>query len=360
MARAQDESDTEESTALLEPDQDVGPLAERSDPPSSSLTAMAQSEITSDVPASQKAENAEDLSSIDRPNTMSPISSLADRSKTPSPTLAPGDRSVERETPVAVSPSALDEDTVLEVPESPASGFSQIEVASRKEPSGSEATGAGGPAADSANPSNAALQAAGSMVVDSDSNSDDELSSPLMRKTTHRGEGHRKSTPANKAHKRVDRSLRTNSRPEYVIRSSHAKFGLDSSQLIITYESHSVHPLALYMGSIAKTQSELTLARMIKLNSVRSELLECPPMAGDSGAHQKNPNLIRRLCHSSLKDEDAPRLVDAVKALRRCSEVAGDERNLFRCLENLLVMVTKEHDQNEYLEALKGWSKHET
>ncbi|KAK0924937.1 hypothetical protein LTR29_018122 [Friedmanniomyces endolithicus] len=113
------------------------------------------------------------------------------------------------------------------------------------------------------------------------------------------------------------------------------------------------------MGSIAKTQSELTLARMNKLNSVRSELLECPPMAGDSGADQKNLNLIRRLCHSSLKDEDAPRLVDAVKALRRCSEVAGDERNLFRCLENLLVMVTKEHDQNEYLEALKGWSKHE-
>lgn len=364
IARAQDELGTEVSKELSEPDQDVVPLVESSDRPSSSPSAMAQRKTSSNVPASLEIKMAEEPSSFDLPNRMSPTSSLADRSETPSPTMLHGGGSVETEGPVASSPSALEEVTRLQVPESPGSTSSQIEVASgrRPEPSGIGATDEEVPAVDSANASDAAPQAASSTAGDSDCNSDDELSSPLVRKTAHRGKGHQKSTPASNSRRTRGRSpsrehiapsinakgvAGTKSQPEHAIRSSYATFGLDSSQLTITYDSHPIHPLALYMGSTAKNQAELTQARMKKLDGARSELLEYLPTAGNSGADQKDTNLIRRLCLSSLRDEDTPRLVDAVKALRRRSEVAGDELNLFRCLESLMVMVTKQHNEEE-------------
>ncbi|KAK0972238.1 hypothetical protein LTR54_017622 [Friedmanniomyces endolithicus] len=148
-------------------------------------------------------------------------------------------------------------------------------------------------------------------------------------------------------------------RPENTIRKSYAKSGLDASRLIITHEPHTTHPLALYMGSTAKSQSELTHGRSKKLRSARDELLAYIPAAGDSGADRKNIDLIRRLGLSPTAEEDTVRLVDVVKALRRRSDVAADELNLFRCLEGLAVMVTKHHNDAEYREALEGWSKHD-
>ncbi|KAK1044522.1 hypothetical protein LTR74_018285 [Friedmanniomyces endolithicus] len=134
-------------------------------------------------------------------------------------------------------------------------------------------------------------------------------------------------------------------RPEDTIRKSYAKVGLDASQLIITDEPHTTHPSALDMGSTAKTQSELIHGRSRKLRSASDYLLAYIPAAGDPCADRKNIDLIRRLGLSPTADEDTLRLVYVVKALRRRSDVAADELNLFRCLEGLAVMVAKHHKE---------------
>ncbi len=364
MPPPQDELDTEVSSELSEPDQDAEHLVEISDSRPSSPTAMAQGDISSGVPASHETVVVEDSSPNISSSTTPPFSSLADESETLSPTMLPGDNSVEIKTNVPQSPSALKEATPLPMPQSLASDASQIEVAWEKGPEtpGTRATEEEVTTFNHANFSNAAPQAPSSVEGDSDSASEDEFSSPLIRKTARRGKATDRSTPVSKFNRTRDRSpsrghvLRstsakgiagTRSRPEDAIRSSYATFGLDSSQLIITYELQSIHPLALYMGSTARNQAELTRTRMAKLESARSELLGYLPTAGNSEVDQKDANLIRRLCLSSLRDEDTPRLVDAVKALRRRSEVAGDELSLFRCLENLMVMVTKQHNELE-------------
>ncbi|KAK1036401.1 hypothetical protein LTR74_018854 [Friedmanniomyces endolithicus] len=135
--------------------------------------------------------------------------------------------------------------------------------------------------------------------------------------------------------------------PEDIIRKSYTKFGLDASRLTSTHEPHTINPSALYMGSTAKTQSELTHGRSKKLRSARDDLLAYIPATGDSGGNQLNIDLVRRLAHSSTAEEVAPRLVDVVKALRRQSDVAANELNLFRCLEGLAVMVAKQHNEGE-------------
>ncbi|KAK0860370.1 hypothetical protein LTR87_017324 [Friedmanniomyces endolithicus] len=152
----------------------------------------------------------------------------------------------------------------------------------------------------------------------------------------------------------VKGSSQSRERPEDTIRTSYLKFGLDASRLIITHEPHTIHPLALYMGSTVKTQSELTHGRTKKLSGARDDLLAYMPAAGDSGENRKNIDLVRRLAHSSTAEEDAPRLVDALKALRRRSDVAADELNLFRCLERLAVTVARQHNEGECYEALEG------
>ncbi|KAK3614094.1 hypothetical protein LTR56_027485 [Elasticomyces elasticus] len=214
----------------------------------------------------------------------------------------------------------------------------------------------------------------GSREGDSHSASDEESPSPLMRKTDrHLGtSGARASAPETSKVRTRGRpmgstinepadegTLRRRQRPEDTIRNSYKKFGLDASRLIITHEPHTVHPLALYLSSTAKTQSEVTHGRLKKLSDARDALLAYIPGAGHSGENRKNIDLVRKLAHSSTAKEDAPRLVDVVKALRRRSDIAADELNLFRCLEGLVVMVAKEHNEGEYYEALEGWSKHE-
>ncbi|KAK1810772.1 hypothetical protein LTR12_014856 [Friedmanniomyces endolithicus] len=214
----------------------------------------------------------------------------------------------------------------------------------------------------------------GSQVGDSDSASGDEPSSPLMHKTSRRLKTSGAGAPASKSSKARTRmrpigsmiddsgakgTSQRRERPEDTIRKSYTKFGLDASRLIITHEPHTIHPLALYMGSTAKTLSDMTHGRLSKLSSARDGLLAYIPAAGDSGVDQKNIDLVRRLAHSPTAEEDAPRLVDVVKALRRRSDVAADELNLFRCLEGLAVMVAKQHNEGEYREALEGWSKHD-
>ncbi|KAK5149383.1 hypothetical protein LTS14_010971 [Recurvomyces mirabilis] len=356
LARAQDEVDTEVSTELSEPDRNAMPLVEGLDAPLPSASAIAQRKISPNVPASRDTDMAEKPSPLDLPDAMSPISSLADRSETPRPKMLHSGDPDQTGVPVAPSPSPLQDVTLLQMPESLTSDLSQIEVALGKglELSLTDATDEV-PAADRVSTPNAAPQAASSMAEDSDPISDDELSSPLMRKNAHQNSRKRFPWPATCSSPRehIGRKTiakgvaRTEPRPEHTIRISYATFGLDSSQLIITYESHPVHPLALYMGSTARDQAELTQARIKKLDSTRSELLDYPPMAGNSEADHKDANLIRRLCLSPLRDEDTPRLVDAVKALRRRSEVAEDEVNLFRCLESLMVMVTQQYNEEE-------------
>ncbi|KAK3669165.1 hypothetical protein LTR78_010957 [Recurvomyces mirabilis] len=359
LARAQDEVDTEVSTELSEPDRNAMPLVEGLDAPLPSASAIAQRKISPNVPASRDTDMAEKPSPLDLPDAMSPISSLADRSETPRPKMLHSGDPDQTGVPVAPSPSPLQDVTLLQMPESLTSDLSQIEVALGKglELSLTDATDEV-PAADRVSTPNAAPQAASSMAEDSDPISDDELSSPLMRKNAHRERGDRKRTPASGFHGPRRARPRENTLVERPSRRAlqgqnpdrnipYATFGLDSSQLIITYESHPVHPLALYMGSTARNQAELTQARIKKLDSTRSELLDYPPMAGNSEADHKDANLIRRLCLSPLRDEDTPRLVDAVKALRRRSEVAEDEVNLFRCLESLMVMVTQQYNEEE-------------
>ncbi|KAK0248370.1 hypothetical protein LTS09_016488 [Friedmanniomyces endolithicus] len=213
----------------------------------------------------------------------------------------------------------------------------------------------------------------GSHVGDSDSASCDELSSPLVHKTSRRLKTPKAGPPASKPPKAGTRERPMGSmiddtgakgiphrreRPEDTIRTSYAKFGLDASRLIITHEPHTTHPLALYMGSTAKTQSELTRGRSKKLCSARDDLLAYIPAAGDSGADRKNMDLIRRLGLSPTAEEGTLRLVDVVKALGRRSDVAADELNLFRCLEGLAVMVVKHHNEAE-VKSIRGlmWSQ---
>ncbi|KAK5703539.1 hypothetical protein LTR17_022018 [Elasticomyces elasticus] len=214
----------------------------------------------------------------------------------------------------------------------------------------------------------------GSRGGDSHSASDEESPSPLMCKTDRHLEtsGARASAPeSSKVRTRgqpigstVDDpvdwgTLRRRQRPEDTIWNSYTKFGLDASRLIITHEPHTVHPLALYMSSTAKSQSEMTRGRSKKLSDARDALLAYIPGAGHSGEKQKNIDLIRKQAHFSTAKEDAPRLVDVVKALRRRSDIAAEDLKLSRCLEGLVVMVAKEHNEGEYYEALEGWSKHD-
>lgn len=56
---------------------------------------------------------------------------------------------------------------------------------------------------------------------------------------------------------------------------------------------------------------------------------------------------MRRLCLPAAEDEDATRLDDAVKALRRRGDVAADQVNHSRCLESLAAMVAKHHNEDE-------------
>ncbi|KAK1809432.1 hypothetical protein LTR12_016212 [Friedmanniomyces endolithicus] len=214
----------------------------------------------------------------------------------------------------------------------------------------------------------------GSHVGDSDSAGGDEPSSPSMHKTnrrlkmpgtgTHVSKHSKARTPMRPMVSAIDdteakSTLRRKERPEDTIRKSYKKRGLEASRLIITHDSQTMHPLALYMGSTAKNQSELTNGRWKKLCGSRDDLLGYIPAAGDPGADRKNIDLVRKLSLSSTNDQDAPRLVDVVKGLRRQSDVAADELSLFRCLEGLAVLVTKQHDEAEYREALEGWSKHD-
>ncbi|KAK1807246.1 hypothetical protein LTR12_018410, partial [Friedmanniomyces endolithicus] len=202
----------------------------------------------------------------------------------------------------------------------------------------------------------------GSHVGDSDSTSGDEPSSPSMHKTNRRLKMPGAGTHVSKHSKarttlrpmvsaiddtEAKSTFRRKERPEDTIRESYKKRGLEASRLIITHEPHTMHPLALYMGSTAKNQSELTNGRWKKLCGSRDDLLGYIPTAGDAGADRKNIDLVRKLSLSSTDDQDAPRLVDVVKALRRQSDVAADELNLFRCLEGLAVLVTKHHDEAE-------------
>ncbi|KAK3615319.1 hypothetical protein LTR56_026661 [Elasticomyces elasticus] len=103
----------------------------------------------------------------------------------------------------------------------------------------------------------------------------------------------------------------------------------------------------------------MTHGRSKKLSSARDDLLGYIPAARDSGENRKNIDLVRRLAQCFTAEEDAPRLVDVVKALWWRSDVAADELNLFRCLEGLAVMVAKQYNEGEYTEALEGWSKHD-
>ncbi|KAK3076085.1 hypothetical protein LTR53_000025 [Teratosphaeriaceae sp. CCFEE 6253] len=202
----------------------------------------------------------------------------------------------------------------------------------------------------------------GSHVGDSESASGDEPSSPLVYKTSRRLKAPGAGAPASQSSKARTRMRPMGStihdtrakgipprkeRPEDTIRKSYTKFGLDASRLIITHEPHAMHPLALYMGSTAKTQSELTHGRSKMLCSAKDDLLAYIPATGDSGADRKNIDLIRRLGFSPTADEDTLCLVDVVKALRRRSDVAADELNLFRCLEGLVVIVAKHHNEAE-------------
>ncbi|KAK1043524.1 hypothetical protein LTR74_018410, partial [Friedmanniomyces endolithicus] len=116
----------------------------------------------------------------------------------------------------------------------------------------------------------------GSHVGDIDSATSDEPSSPLVHKTSGRLRTPGAGPPAAKPPKVGTRVRSMGSifddtgakgiphrreRPEDIIRKSYVKSGLDASRLIITHEPHTTHPLALYMGSIAKSRSELTHGR---------------------------------------------------------------------------------------------------
>ncbi|KAK6401081.1 hypothetical protein LTR81_023734 [Elasticomyces elasticus] len=176
----------------------------------------------------------------------------------------------------------------------------------------------------------------GPQEEDSDSASNEESSSPLMRKTNRRRETSGARGSASKASKvrtlvrsigstvedpGVKAALRRRERPKDTIRNSYTNFGLDASRLTNTHEPHITHPLALYMGSTAKTQSKMTHGRSKKLRSARDDLLAYISAARDSGDDRKNIDLVRRLAHSFTAEEDVPRLtprlVDVVKALRR-------------------------------------------
>ncbi|KAK3669704.1 hypothetical protein LTR78_010387 [Recurvomyces mirabilis] len=376
MSPPLDWSLTDMSTELSKRDQDAEPLVESSASRSPSPIHVAQGGTSCGVPASNDTAEVEVPQLDISPSTTSPLSSFANGGQVPSPTTRIGDTSVDAQTSLRQLPSALEEGTRPPVPQSAASDGSQIEVAWGKRPETS-CTGAiedEVTTVDNVGSSDATLQAPSSIAGDSDSAGDDELLSPLMRKTARREKKIKKSTPAGKTNGERDQSLvsgqrpqstsakgsgRTRSRPEDYIRRSYAAAGLDPSRLIITYERPSENPLELYMSSTAKGQAELTTPRMTKLKSARSTLLACLPTAGNDKADKKDANLIRRLCLSPLRDGETSRLVDVVKALRCRSEVAGDELRLFRCLESLMITVTKQHDEKEYREALTEWTKHE-
>ncbi|KAK6442637.1 hypothetical protein LTR95_001116 [Oleoguttula sp. CCFEE 5521] len=376
MSPPLDWSLTDMSTELSKRDQDTEALVESSASRSPSSIHVAQGGTSCGVPASHDTAEVEVQQLDISPSTMSPLSSFANGGQVPSPTTRTGDNSVDAETSLQQLASALEEEPPLPVPQSAASDGSQIEVAWGKRPETS-CTGAiedEVTAVDNVGSSDATPQAPSSVAGDSDSTGDDELSTPLMRKTARREKKIKKSTPAGKTIGERDQLLvsgqkvqitsakgsgRTRSRLEDHIRRSYAAAGLDPSRLIITYERPSENPLELYMSSTAKGQAELTTPRMTKLKSARSTLLACLPTAGNDKADKKDANLIRRLCLSPLRDGETSRLVDVVKALRRRSEVAGDELRLFRCLESLMITITKQHDEKEYREALTEWTKHE-
>ncbi|KAK0900571.1 hypothetical protein LTR02_009115 [Friedmanniomyces endolithicus] len=131
---------------------------------------------------------------------------------------------------------------------------------------------------------------------DSDSASGDEPSSPLMYKTSRRLETPGAGAPVSKPPKARTRmrpmvsaindteaksTSRRKERPEDTIRKSYKKCGLEASQVMITHEPHTMHPLALYMGSTAKTQSKLTNGRWQKLPiALRSPMMNSDIMLG--------------------------------------------------------------------------------
>ncbi|KAK3620491.1 hypothetical protein LTR56_023371 [Elasticomyces elasticus] len=146
----------------------------------------------------------------------------------------------------------------------------------------------------------------GPQEEDSDSASNEESSSPLMRKTNRRRETSGARGSASKASKvrtlvrsigstvedpGVKAALRRRERPKDTIRNSYTNFGLDASRLTNTHEPHITHPLALYMGSTAKTQSKMTHGRSKKLRSARDDLLAYISAARDSGDDRKNIDL---------------------------------------------------------------------
>ncbi|KAK4551544.1 hypothetical protein LTR86_011107 [Recurvomyces mirabilis] len=375
MSPPQDGSLTDTSTKLSKRDQDTEPLVESSASRSPSPTNVAQGGISCGVPGSHDTAEVEVPPSDISPSTSSPPSSLASEGQVSSPVTRPGDTSIDVQNSLRQFPSALEEEARLPGPQSAASDGSQIGVAWGQRP---ETHGTGVEdevtTVDNVGSSDAAPQVPSSVAGDSDSAGDDELSSPLMRKTARRGKEIKERPPTTEIHGLRDHSSvrgwkfrstsakgpgRQESRPEDNIRRSYAAAGLDASQLIITYAAPSDNPLELYMSSTAKGQAELTTARMIQLGSARSTLLACLPTAGNAKAEKKDADLIRSLCLSPLRDEEISRLVDAVKALRRRSEVAGDEVRLFRCLESLMLTVTKQHNEEEYCEALKEWTPHD-
>lgn len=129
------------------------------------------------------------------------------------------------------------------------------------------------------------------------------------------------------------------------IRASYSRFGLDDRQLIISYTPLPLNPLALFMGSTAKTRSVLTNSSVANLVRLRDELIDHVPVAGDPHADRRNIELVRHLCKSSVEPVRPTSLVEVVKKLRLRSNVTADELNLTNFLNYSVMIVTKQYDE---------------